>query len=198
MNLKFLGDAFDHWKGSLFDSLRAARVLHDFAVDPMASDVKSWKPEDFRLFARLLRITPAHLIPHRVPFQDRVGYFDEISHAGDLFLDPDTGVATGPVKEPDHYLYPSEIKQLLDASANRLLIIYQHVRARQVADRVDDVLRILRGQIGAFNWCTYESGTVAMVFLARTRARTTLVARHFGRILGRHASGRIRRSTSRA
>jgi len=198
MNLRFLGDAFDHWKGSLFDSLRAARVLRDFAVDPMASDMKSWKPEEFTLYARLLRINRAQLIRHRVTLQDRVGYFAEISHAGDLFLDPDTGVATGRVKEPRRFVNPSEIRQLLDASANRLLIIYQAVRARRVPDRVDEVLRILRGQIGAFNWCSYESGTVAMVFLARTRARTTLVARHFGRILGRHASGRIRGSTSRA
>ena len=50
MNLDFLGDALDHWKGSLFQSLCAAQVLRDFTVDPMATDQESWKEADFDVF----------------------------------------------------------------------------------------------------------------------------------------------------
>lgn len=56
MNLAFLGDALDHWKGSLFESLQKGGILQNFAVDPMASDLAAWTPEDFSLFSTLLRI----------------------------------------------------------------------------------------------------------------------------------------------
>jgi hypothetical protein len=197
LNLQFLGDALDHWKGSLFESLRMAEALRDFAVDPMASDLDSWRQEDFKLFARLLRITPAQIIRHRVTLEERVKYFGEISHRGDLFLDPDTGVATGPVKKALRYVNPSEIGQLLNGSPNRLLIVYQHVRGQPVASRVDEVLDTLRHEIGGFSWCSYESGTVAMLFLARLPMRTAAIAEHFEALLGRHAAGRIRRSEFR-
>jgi hypothetical protein len=38
MNLKYLGDTLDHWKGCLFEYLQAQCVLRDFAVDPMATE----------------------------------------------------------------------------------------------------------------------------------------------------------------
>lgn len=192
MNLNFLGDALDHWKGSLFESLQEAQVLRDFAVDPMASDLGSWNSEDFLILARLLRITPAQIIQHQVSLQERARYFGEILHRGDLFLDPDTGVATRRVKDLPRYVNPQEIGVLLDASPDRLLAVYQHVRAQRVADRIDTVLTTLRNQIGEVSWCTYESPTVAMMFLTRAPARTTQVAEHFASLLGRHAAGRIR------
>src|ERR1039457_4957126 len=62
VKLAFPGDAHDHWKGSLFESLQQSSVLRDFAVDPMASDWSDWKPEDVLLFTRLLRIDKSQLI----------------------------------------------------------------------------------------------------------------------------------------
>ncbi len=191
MNLQFLGDALDHWKGALLASLREAKALRDFAVDPMASDIDQWRQEDLHLFARLLQVTPGQVIRHGASLQDRAGYFAEISHAGDLFLDPDTGVATGRVKKA--HVSPSEIGQLLDASTSRLLVIYQHVRGMSVECRVNEVMNTLEHVIGVFSGCSYESGTVAMLFVARVHARTALVAEHFEALLGRHAAGRIRR-----
>jgi hypothetical protein len=38
MNLKFIGDAFDHWKGSLLGELAEADLLSDLAIDPMLTD----------------------------------------------------------------------------------------------------------------------------------------------------------------
>src|SRR6266542_4206536 len=95
MNLTFLGDALDHWKGSLFESLSRAGILRNFAVDPMASDLPAWRPEDFLLFAQLLRVDRSQIVEHQADLGDRSRYFAEITHSGDLFLDPDTGVATG-------------------------------------------------------------------------------------------------------
>ncbi len=145
------------------------------------------------VFARLLRITPGQLISHRASLEDRAGYFGEILHQGDLFLDPDTGVETPGVKEDRRrYVKPAEGGQLLDRSTGRLLMVYQHVRGKRVSDRVDKVLNTLRDEIGDFRCCSHESPTVAMLFLSRLPARTTSVARHFKTLLGGHADGRIR------
>ncbi|HXE76293.1 MAG TPA: hypothetical protein VNN18_11770 [Candidatus Xenobia bacterium] len=193
MNLKFLGDALDHWKGSLFQSLGAAQILRDFAVDPMVTDQESWKEVDFDVLARLLRISPAQIIRHQVTLRDRTKFFGEISHEGDLFIDPDTGVKTKGVKRNrNRYVTPAEVGQLLDRSPERLLIIYQHIRGKPVSARVGEVLDTLRDEIGHFGACSYESPTVAMLFLSRARLRTTSVAKHFRTLLGRHAEERIR------
>lgn len=196
MNLAYLGDPLDHWKGALFESLQKGGVLKEFAVDPMASDLESWKPEDFTLLARLLKVRPDQIITHDSNLQDRTSYFAEISHHGDLFLDPDTGVATWQVTgvKVRQFVRPSEIKQLLDSQFHRLVMFYQHVRAQKVRDRVDAVLGALRHEAGEYSWCSYECPTVAMLFLARTPDRPASVRKHFANLLGRHATGRIRGS----
>ena len=192
MKLEFLGDALDHWKGSLFESFQGAGVLQNFAADPMASDLPSWKPEDFLTFAKLLRIRPSQIVHHKVVLQHRASYFGEIAHLDDIFLDPDTGIATGRVTAK--HVSPSELARLLDSHAARLLVVYQHgVRGLSVPARVDAVITTLLKEIGRFSWTSYESGTVAMLFLSRTPERTGDVARHFRATLAsRHSSGRIR------
>lgn len=192
MNLAFLGDALDHWKGSIFESLQQARVVRDFAVDAMASDRDDWRQEDSTLFAKLLRVEPGKLIPHKQSLADRKSYFEEIKHKGDLFLDPDTGIATGRVSKK--HLAPSEVAALLE-SGDRLLAVYQHVRAIKVCDRVDAVCRVIQRASPRAHWCSYESGTVAMIFFATAPGRVDDVRGHFTSLLGRHAEGRIRRST---
>ena len=95
MNLRFLGDALDHWKGSLFELLQKTNQLHNFVVDPTAADWGSWQPEHVDAFARLLRIDRRQIILHNASLKDRTMYFNEIRSEGDLFLDPDTGIKTG-------------------------------------------------------------------------------------------------------
>src|SRR5688500_3252510 len=56
MNLRYLGDALDHWKGSLFEYLQTACLVRELAVDAMAGDAEQWQPADWKLFARLLRV----------------------------------------------------------------------------------------------------------------------------------------------
>ncbi len=160
-------------------------------MDPMLTDPGSWQAEDFGIYAHLLRIMPAMIIPHEADLHNRFAYFLEISHKGDLFLDPDIGVATGSVKEPPKYIRPSEVNDLLEGSTNRLLVIYQHVRGN-VAKRVDKVRSRLREKIGTFSCCSYQSGTAAILFIARKRARTELVAKHFKTLFKDRVKGRIR------
>ena len=96
MNLRFLGDALDHWKGSVFEGLQNSNILEDFPVDAMASDIDNWRPEDWSLYAKLLRVRESQIVEHKATLErNRKKYFDEIPISGDLFLDPDTGVRTG-------------------------------------------------------------------------------------------------------
>ena len=192
MNRKYLGDAFDHWKGSLFELLEGTHALRDLAVDPMASDLAEWTPQDFSLFAKLLRVTPDQIVRHSHPLQDRTKYFEELLHPGDLFLDPDTGIATGSVKNQTQYVHPMEVGNLIASRPDRIVTVYQHVRAQRVADRVDSVLAALAAHAKAKEWCSYESGTVAMIFLAGEVERMKAVRRTFSDLLGAHAEGRIR------
>jgi hypothetical protein len=192
LNRKFLGDALDHWKGSLFELLRARSVLREFAVDPMASDLPEWTSQDFGLFARLLRVSPNQIIQHSHSLRHRAEYFAELSHPGDIFLDPDTGVATGSVKGPIHYIRPMEVGNLIACHPDRIVAVYQHVRATPVGLRVDSVIAALAAHANGALWCSYESGTVAMIFLAGDQSRVDAVRRTFSDLLGSHGDGRIR------
>jgi len=189
--LKYLGDALDHWKGSLFESLQNANVLRDFSVDPMCTDAEPWQSADFSLYARLLHIRAVQVIRHKHTLQNRKAYFAEISHQGDLFLDPDTGVSTSAANS--QYLRPRELGQLLDLATQRMLVVYQHIRTQNCAVRIDNVILALESQAGRFHWCSYESPSVALLFVSRS-PRPLEVAGHFKTMLGRHSGNRIRGS----
>jgi len=159
----------------------------------MFSDSENWTAQDVELYARLTRVQPTQLIRHRAGLETRDAYFSEIQHSGDLFLDPDTGIATGRVAAPRGYVMPGEIGRLLDSAPARLLAVYQHVRAQPVRVRVTSVLALLQRNVGPLSSVSYESGTVAMLFLSRERRRAAEVDAHFTSFLGRHATGRIRK-----
>lgn len=192
MNLNYLGDALDHWKGSLFEYLQREGVLHHFAVDPMASDQAQWAETDFAIFGRLLRVNDNQLIHHQSTLADRHRYFLEIRRSGDLFLDPDTGISTGRVANENQYIKPQEVALLLHTQDDRLLAVYQHVRAMRVSVRVDQCLAAIARETNGFGCCSYESSTVAMLFLSRRIGRTIDVQRALQRLLGRHTNRRVR------
>ena len=79
-----MGDALDHWKGSLFEFLQGTELLWNFAVDPMLTDRPSWREADFELLTRLLRIDRSRILPHNAALSQRPQYFAEITHHGDL------------------------------------------------------------------------------------------------------------------
>jgi len=189
MNLRYLGDALDHWKGSLFSILAERELLNDLAVDPMATDQSAWRAEDFELYAMLLRIASTRVLRHQRTLAARSAYFAEIRHSGDIFLDPDTGIATGAVKAKVQYVEPADVCRLLFSGMNRAVVVYQHVRAQRTCDRVDAVVRVFPSEI---RWCSYESGSVAMMFFSMAPWRVEELTGWLNEFLGRHAAGRIR------
>jgi hypothetical protein len=192
MNRGYLGDALDHWKGSVFEYLQREKLLRNFMVDPMATDDSKWDEHDSRLFAQLLRIEERQLVQHAYELShDRRQYFAEIPPRGDLFLDPDTGIKTGSVKRIEHYLLPVELFEVLKTEEDRLIVVYQHIRAKRTRTRLETVVETLREQDRQFSCSSYESGTVALLFFSRTGDRAEAVRDCFTRLLGTHSEKRI-------
>lgn len=192
MNLQFLGDALDHWKGSVFEALQNSLLLKGFRVDAMASDSEKWEQNDHRLYAKLLRIEQHQLIAHENTLSgDRNKYFNEIPSMGDLFLDPDTGLKTGTVKTVSQYLKAAELHSLLEQNKGRIIAVYQHVRARRTRERMEEVLQVLGHERNGFFCTSYESGTVALLFFGLEPKRIEAIRDHFHLLLDKHADIRI-------
>ena len=161
-------------------------------VDPMASDQTHWTKADYEVFGRLLRIKDSQFISHTYTLDNRQQYFSEINHFGDIFLDPDTGIATGRVAGINKYIKPIEIVSLLNLDGNRLIAIYQHVRAINVSVRVDQCVSAVKEISNGFGWCSYETTTVAMLFFCADKIRTEEVHKALFDLLGVHANRRVR------
>lgn len=191
MNLEYLGDALDHWKGSLFEYLLSEGALRHFMVDPMATDGVPWSDADLSLYACLLRINCDQIVPHRASLLSRDRYFSEIERQGDVFLDPDIGVGVrrSPIVK---YVKPRELAALLCSASGRVVAVYQHVRGQKTGKRVDGCLAAIGKEIDSVGWCSYESATVAMLFLSDDQARTHEIALALQKLLGCHAKRRIR------
>lgn len=171
MNLSHLGDALDHWKGSLIE------VIGDksLQVVPMITDRDRWTQENFGTYARLLHRNPEDILKKEKDdlFSNRTrhGYFCNLDE-GDLFLDPDTGIARDEKVEKKHISF-SEIAVLLSKSKSRMLLVYQH--ASRNKDGVREKLQLLRKAEGlsACHMFAYDSGAVSMVMISGIRNEPT-------------------------
>lgn len=192
MNLKFLGDALDHWKGSVFEGLQRENLFRDFRVDAMASDAVAWQQTDYELYAKLLRIHVHQILSHKNTLDNpRHRYFAEIPPACDLFLDPDIGFKTGKLKDLRRYITASELFSLMEKHKERIVVVYQHVRGKTTRDRVEEVLLTLRNTQPQFFCASYESGTVALLFFSFERGRIVAITKYFRTFLLSHANNRI-------
>jgi hypothetical protein len=191
MNLEYIGDALDHWKGSLFSRLQKEHILKDLAADPMSTDDRYWREVDFRLYADLLQLKVGQVIRHKKKLKDnRKEYLAEIKHDGDLFVDPDIGVAPTHPGPPIKYITVKEIHQLLDSRPTRILCIYQHTRGK-TRTRVNESVQMLRALNANVYFCSYESPTAAILFLSLKRVRRDQISHYFKGYLGRHSGVRI-------
>ena len=192
MNIKFLGDALDYWKGSLFFRLQREGILTDFLVDPMLTDPENWDASDFRLYADLLQIRPSQILQHERKLRgEREQYFAEVTHAGDLFLDPDTGIALRYAGHIEKYIGVSEIRQLVGGNLPRIICIYQHIRAKKTRDRVRELISALAKSGIKIYCCSYETPTVAMLFMSVRQNRIEPLNEYFKNYLGQHSSMRV-------
>jgi len=168
MNLEYLGDAFDHWKGSLISILRP-RLICPLTVVPMATDAGNWTPEDWQAYRRLLHLGRADIICE-LPFAAmRDGYFEGVSRDRDIFLDPDTGIATGNARRK--HVEIQELNGLLNGSKNRLLMIYQHSARNNFHLRLVDIAGHVQENIQGSHFAVYECRQVAMFFISLDRKR---------------------------
>jgi hypothetical protein len=191
MNLRYLGDALDHWKGSLLARLRDENLLAKLAADAMAADGPQWTPSDWELLSKLIRLPRQHILEHTASLEtQRVAYFEEINHASDIFLDPDTGIATGRVAKPAQYITPPELCRILDVNPSRVVAVYQHVRAVPTRDRIKQIIAALPCPGEPLSCCSDESSTVAMLFFSRNRHRIEEIHQNHAAFLGQHASRR--------
>lgn len=190
MRLEFLGDVYDHWKGSLCEHLTQAGLLRDLVVDPLSADTHDWTPADVELYSRLLRVPAGRIRLHRTLGNERRAYFAEILHPGDLFIDPDTGIASGRVRDRWKYILPNELGGLLTPDT-RVVAVYQHVARQQPRQRLQIIMNRLGREIPPFVCCSYESANAAMLFFSRTKTRVLAIRNYFHQLLGDHATRRV-------
>lgn len=193
MRLQFLGDALDHWKGSLFQRLCGEGLLKNLHVEPMITDSRIWTLEELCAYTVLLNIKDRNFILHSdTTFTgNRLDYFNSIQHQGDLFLDPDTGIATG---NPNRrHITIQEIELLLNKNPNRVLVIYQHTRQGiTMSQRVDEVIKSLLREINDISCTSYESALVAMIFVSKRKERIKSINRYLHGLLCHAVKNRVR------
>ena len=191
---EFIGDALDHWKGSLIRFLESESLLENLAVVPMITDDLPWGDADISLYSRLLNaIGNKRILLSVKSFSgERRNYFTAVRHTGDLFLDPDTGIATGAANR--QHVEAADLKLLadLDERRRRLLIIYQHASREDFRKRVKVIAGHVLNQVNRIHCTTYEGRQVAMLFFLYSGQRITEVNRAFQRFLGESFSFRSR------
>ena len=192
MNLRFLGDVLDHWKGSMISQLSEAKLLDQLKVDQMASDFSQWGEVDHRLYAQMLRVRESALIRHKQElWNNRNAYLEEILAVdGDVFLDPDIGISTNSQAGAEH-LKASELHAILDHAPKRIVMVYQHIRARKTRERVVEIMDFVQQKGPGFHVYSYESATVAMLFFSRRSERLDPIGKYYHRMLDWHAKSRI-------
>jgi hypothetical protein len=186
MNLAHLGDALDHWKGSLIELIGGRNVR----VVPMFTDDKPWTEQQIEAYARLLHLKPEDILKGDIVFsgKTRRDYFHDLGE-NDLFLDPDTGIAPDGERAKKGHIRLSEIASLLSGSPSRMLLIYQHASRNKRG--LIKKLNLLRGGLAECDIFAYDSGSVGMVFIFRNRERSHEALARLKHWLGPMASTRI-------
>ena len=171
MNSGHLGDAFNHWKGSLISLLVSKQLLGSLVVEPMITDPEAWPEEDIQTYKRLLRLEalgPEAIFHATLTFHgaNREDYFNELPKDGDIFLDPDIGFE--PKKGGNEHIKVTEVINLL--KPDRVVMVYQHSAHSNFGQRLDEIRNKLAAEAKAH--CTVcECGQVAMFFISLKKNR---------------------------
>lgn len=186
MNLRHLGDAFDHWKGTMLEITcpKGARIV------PMFTDENRWNRKQLEAYARLLRVSSKDVLHSETRFSNgsRGTYFD-IPESGDLFLDPDVGICTNARPKKEH-IAPSEIAAILLVSRPRILLIYQNKWQRKtMRETLNMVLSTER--LEKFYRFGFDAGQVGIIFISCDRKRIVKAMERVQSWLGPVAPNRI-------
>ncbi len=173
MRNEYLGDAFDHWKGSLILRLSKEKLIRELKVVPMITDDETnplWNEKDMQTYAQLLNIKREDIINESSKFENsdvkRKEYFKYVvSHKGDFFLDPDTGIEPqGALKKHVKFF---ELKILLE-NTERILMVYQHT-SRWQKQNYKNSIRNIKKNIKDVSLIIYKGGQVSMFFISRNK-----------------------------
>jgi uncharacterized phage-like protein YoqJ len=175
MNKKHLGDAFDHWKGSLIQILSRKRIIQNLRVEPMITDNEQWGKNDSETYRKLLNLPSVERICHKDEIfvnrkqRKRKDYFGEIPKRCNLLIDPDTGIKLSENTKKKHVKL-CEIKELLD-DKRRVIMIYQHSQRKNNQETFDEINKEISKMTPKIHWCAYNGGQVAMIFISRKQNR---------------------------
>jgi hypothetical protein len=187
MKLAHLGDALDHWKGSLIELIGGKNMR----VVPMLTDHDGWTERQIKAYARLLHVKPEDVRKRDILFSSKTrhGYFCDLGEH-DLFLDPDTGIAPDEKAKKEH-IKLSEIADLIKESPPRMLLIYQHSSRKK--DGFGEKLKLLRSteRLKGCHIFAYDSGSVSMVVISQDCERAHEALARLKCWLGPIASTRI-------
>ena len=179
MNREHLGDAFDHWKGSMFRWLKPA--LHDLHVVPMFTDddlAARWSEAHIGFYARLLGVTHDRVLQPNTRFEvrKRMDYFATVRPDAqvDLFFDPDTGIMVDGRAGSQH-VTPGELAAFLPRDSGRVVLVYQH--AAHTKDYLRATLTRIAEATGLCGLLGYGAGSVAMICMARDEQRLSHLRR---------------------
>ena len=198
MKLGYLGDASDHWKGSLHEHLRSRARLKNLHAVGMFAD-GPWGLSAVEAYARLLRLPGAHaVLDANLPMprvKGRAAYFSNVLRTvppdADLLVDPDTGIKNGATGSTAHIsvaelaalLGPTRVLMVFDESHDRRIDKSAHVRGLAAA-LVDLGTRVV----------ACESGRgVTMFFISKHPTRTAQIDESLCALLGPAAKQRVTR-----
>jgi hypothetical protein len=126
MKLDFFGDSYDIVKKSLIAWLSK---FGTWSAHPMFTETVN--PDQAGSFSRFLG---AHLISHEVltPQTDRTQYFSRCRTAGNLFLDPDTGVRLSPCRglKSVNYVFGPELVEWSRVRPDSLTLVFDQSYSR--------------------------------------------------------------------
>jgi hypothetical protein len=169
----WLGDALDFWKGTFLDVLRSS--LHpprSVRVLPMFNDA-GWTAKEIDSYASILGVPPAALLSTaRLTKPTRKSYFSAwVQLDDDVFVDPDTGVATA---RPElSHVTPSEVFAML--SADNVVAVYQHRPRGDGAEWLARYVQLLSDTATGAATIGYESAQVGMLFVTKSPERKAAV-----------------------
>lgn len=126
MKLQYFGDSYDIVKKSMIAWLSE---FEPWVTHPMFTE--DFKPEVAAAFSRLLG-TPLLSETVLTPQTDRAGYFSSCRTAGNLFLDPDTGVCLEPLRgsKSVRYVFGAELVEWSGLRPSALTLIFDQSYSR--------------------------------------------------------------------
>jgi hypothetical protein len=189
MNLGYLADALDHWKGCVIKEIDER--LNDLHVIPMFTDEdihSSWPNDRLRLYAKLLHVPQDKILQSDTRFTatTRQEYFaaiadDDQLRDKDFFIDPDIGI------EPEkggnwRHIRLSDISALLRLGNKRVILIYQHASHRSDWSNACLQRLVNYDDAGGINAFAYWAGAASMFLLSRDRRRMDSLHRSFSKV----------------